>query len=176
VSDALLAELERKAGELEADLRQMRHELARMDAIEEDVEDLFGELDERAAPDVPMHVKLRGAEGYPFGVEYPFGISISGAAVTVYEQVVYRGGVPLTLATDTVTIETDGDWVALQIAPSSEAGSDTLALVRWPAADGVPADKDGFIYRGLHKFNFADDVATWAKAGWVGGDLSMMGY
>jgi len=114
--------------------------------------------------------------GYPFGAEYPFGISISGAVVTVYEQVVYRGGVPLTLAKDTVTIETDGDWVALQITPSSEAGSDTLALVRWPAADGVPGDKDGCVYRGLHKFNFADNVATWAKAGWVGGDLSMMGY
>jgi hypothetical protein len=114
--------------------------------------------------------------GYPFGPKYPFGISISGAAVTVYEQVVYRGGVPLTLAQGNVTITTDGDWVALKVTPAATAGEDTLALVRWPEADGVPADKDGFIYRGLHKFHFASGVATWEKAGWVGGDLAMMGY
>jgi hypothetical protein len=114
--------------------------------------------------------------GYPFGPKYPFGISISGAAVTVYEQVVYRGGVPLTLAQGNVTITTDGDWVALKVTPAATAGEDTLALVRWPAADGVPADKDGVVYRGLHKFAFASGVATWQKAGWGGGDLSVMGY
>ena len=114
--------------------------------------------------------------GYPFGAEYPFGISISGAVVTVYRLIVYRGGVALELAHGNVTITTDGDWIALRVAPAAAAGEDTLALVRWPAADGVPADKDGFIYRGLHKFHFAAGVATWEKAGWVGGELGMMGY
>lgn len=116
--------------------------------------------------------------GYPFGAEFPFGIAVSGAVVTVYEQVVYRGGVPLTLATGTVTIEADGDWVALKVTPADTAGADTLAVVRWPAADGLPCDKaaDGCIYRGLHKFAFADGRATWRKAGWVGGDIGMMGY
>lgn len=121
-----------------------------------------------------MQARIGG--GYPYGAEYPFGISISGAVVTFYEQIVYRGGVALTLAMGNVTITTDGDWVALKVTPTATAGEDTLALVRWPEADGVPADKDGFIYRGLHKFNFADGVATWAKAGWVGGELGMMGY
>jgi hypothetical protein len=108
--------------------------------------------------------------------ENPFGISVSGAVVTIHEKIFYRGGVPLTLAEDTVTIEANGDWVALKVTPAAVAGEDTLEVVRWPAADGVPGDKDGYLYRGLHKFNFADGVATWAKAGWVGGDLSVMGY
>ena len=121
-------------------------------------------------------MQARIGDGYPYGAEYPFGIDIAGAVVTVFAQIVYRGGVALALAQGNVTITTDGDWIALRVAPAAAAGEDTLALVRWPAANGVPADKDGFIYRGLHKFHFAAGVATWEKAGWVGGDLGMMGY
>jgi hypothetical protein len=139
---------------------------------------------EWSANDVPHLVYGDDARGsfpgaasrYPFGPEYPFGISIDGAVVTVYPQIVYRGGVALTLAQGNVTITTDGDWIALRVTPTAAAGEDTLAQVRWPSADGVPADKDGFIYRGLHKFHFAAGVATWEKAGWVGGELGMMGY
>jgi hypothetical protein len=123
-----------------------------------------------------MQARIGG--GYPFGAEYPFGISITGAVVTVFWQIVYRGGVPHTLAEGTVTITTDGDWVALKLAPGKTPAEDALSLVRWPAADGLPGDKaaDGCLYRGLHKFAFAGGVATWQKAGWVGGDLGMMGY
>jgi hypothetical protein len=116
------------------------------------------------------------AGGYPFGPQYPWGIKIAGAVVTVYAQIFYRGGVPKTCAQKNVTITTDGDWVVLRFRPADTPGAVSLTLDRWPAADGTPADKDGYVYRGLHKFAFANGVATWQKAGWVGGDLSVMGY
>lgn len=175
MSDALLAELERKAGELEADLRQVRGELARLNAIEEDVEDLFAELDERAAPDAPMHVKLRGAEeGYPFGEEYPFGISIDGAVVTVYPQIVYHGGTALEVGKTTIKIKADGDWIALQYDPDTEAAT----LIRWPAASGLPQDHDGLLVRGIWRFALAGEegaeAASLDRAGWSPGNLAMM--
>ena len=117
--------------------------------------------------------------GYPFGAEYPFGISISGAAVTVYEQVVYRGGVPLKLAASTVTITADYDWAVLKIVPAASKGEDTLSLVRMADAGGYPPGDDqgnGWILRGLHQFRLANGAASWHKAGWVGADLGMMGY
>ena len=158
----------------------LQAEVAELRALSDDLDDLAAEIEDAGARggEPPMTVRHRvdDSGGYPFGYAYPFGIAIDGAVVRVYEQIVYRGGVPLVLASGNVTIEADGDWVALKVTPSAIAGADTLALVRWPAADGVPADKDWVVYRGLHEFAFADGVATWRKAGWTGGDLGMMGY
>lgn len=116
---------------------------------------------------------------YPFGAQYPFGISIDGAAVTVHAQVIYRGGVPLKLAESTVTITADYDWAVLKIVPAASEGEDTLSLVRMADAGGYPPGDDqgnGWILRGLHQFRLANGAASWHKAGWVGADLGMMGY
>jgi len=117
---------------------------------------------------------------YPFGAEYPFGITIAGADVTVHEQIVYRGGVPLKLAGTTVTITTDYDWVVLKLTPATAEGEDTLTVVRYAAdvAGMPPADDkvNGWLLRGLHRFRFAAGVATWDKAGWMPSDAGLMGY
>lgn len=115
--------------------------------------------------------------GYPFGEQYPFGISISGADVTVHKQLVYRGGIAKEIPETTVTLATDGDWVVLKLVPGGTTATDVWSIERWPDADGLPQDKaNEAIYRGLHQFDFAYGKAAWRAAGWMPGDLGMMGY
>ena len=121
----------------------------------------------------PAH---REDASWPYGAEHNFGISIADAVVTVVASLVYRGGKPIRVASGEVTIEADLDWVAFKLAPSATPVADAAEFVRWPAADGDPGDKDGFVYRGLHQFRFADGKATWTYSPRWGGELGMMGY
>lgn len=124
----------------------------------------------------PFIDELRGE--YPYGSEYNFGIKINEAVVTVYASVVYRGGKSLEIDETEVTILADGDWIALKYDPET----DTATVEQWDAADGVPEDKNGYLYRGLHKFGYtAADGDVPAQASWEfsslwGGELGMMGY
>lgn len=169
-------------------LRGLARGLAKMDAALSGMSFENGRV-EWSANDVPHLVYGDDGRGsfpggatasrYPFGPEYPFGISIDGAVVTVYSQIVYRGGVPLKLAESTVTITADYDWAVLKIVPAASEGEDTLSLVRMADDGGYPPDDDqgnGWILRGLHQFRLVAGDASWHKAGWVGADLGMMGY
>lgn len=160
MSEPLLAELQQKAGELEAALRQMRGELARLDAIEEDVEDLFAALDERAAADAPMHVKYRGAEGYPYGPLWNFGVTFEGLSVTVHGGVLYHAGKARVrgepVGADIASLA-DGDLVCLII---TDGGAISVAT-----RSGMD-DSDGDFVRVLFKASVTGDTASIAK--WYG--------
>jgi hypothetical protein len=123
---------------------------------------------------------VQNIEGYPYGPQYPFGILIDDADVTVAEQIIYRGGVPLKLPATTITIIADWDWAVLKVTPSSTEYGDTVTVIRMAAGFGgePPADdkEKGWLLRGIHRFRFSGGVATWDKAGWMPSDLGMMGY
>ena len=121
---------------------------------------------------------------YPFGPQYPFGISIAGDIVAVYETVVYRGGAAHVIGPQTLQIATEGDYIAMKCVPGARAVDDVFGFEVWPSGDGIPHDKDGAIYRAIHQFSLAtitvDEVevktASWLRALWRPGDLGTMGY
>jgi len=116
------------------------------------------------------------ASRYPFGPEYPFGISIDGAVVTVYPQIVYHGGTALETEQTDVTILADKDWIIIEFDP--DASTPAVVVKRWDASSGLPRDHDGLLVRGI--WRFALDVEEGAKAasldraGWSPGNLAMM--
>jgi hypothetical protein len=114
--------------------------------------------------------------GYPFGPKYPFGISISGAAVTVYPQIVYHGGQALETEETTVTILADGDWVVIEFDP--DASTPAVVVKQWDASAGLPRDHDGLLVRGIWRFaldgEVGAEVASLERAGWAPGNLAMM--
>lgn len=114
--------------------------------------------------------------GYPFGPKYPFGISISGAVVTVYPQIVYHGGTALETEQTDVTILADKDWIIIEFDPG--ASTPAVVVKRWDAASGLPQDHDGLLVRGIWRFALAgeegSEVASLDRAGWAPGNLGMM--
>lgn len=148
---------------------------AEVNVLRDEIEDVaalaFG------APDGGAPVRrLQELEGaYPFGSRFNFGIKITGAVVTVYASVCYRGGVAISISQDTVTILADGDWVALEVTPGEEPGEDVGAFVRWPSGS-VPADAGGKIVRALHRFAFADSKARLEFSAMFGGELGVMAH
>ena len=121
---------------------------------------------------------------YPFGPQYPFGIKITGDIVTVYETVVYRGGVAHVIGRQTLQITTDDDYIAMKCVPGETAVDDVFGFEVWPDADGCPCDRNGVIYRAIHQFHLdtvmVDEVevktASWLRALWRSCDLGTMGY
>lgn len=75
--------------------------------------------------------------------------SKSGTSVTVPAFIFYHGGKALEVGKTTIELEEDGDWIALQYDPDTEAAT----LIRWPAASGLPQDHDGLVVRGLWEFD-----------------------
>lgn len=75
--------------------------------------------------------------------------SKSGTSVTVPAFICYHGGKALEVGETTITITADGDWIALQYDPDTEAAT----LIRWPAASGLPQDHDGLLVRGILEFD-----------------------
>lgn len=114
--------------------------------------------------------------GYPFGAEYPFGISISGAVVTVYPQIVYHGGTALETEQTDVTILADKDWIIIEFDP--DASTPAVVVKQWTAASGLPRDHDGLLVRGIWRFALAGEegaeAASLDRAGWSPGNLAMM--
>lgn len=153
-----------RAGDLEL--------LAAIMRAEGEVGDAGGRMIEMPAKALDMESAVAVA-GYPFGPEYPFGIAIDGAAVTVYEHFIYRGGVPMKVAEKALTI-TGSQWIDLAYDPTADTAEYVLADVN--VSNDPSEDADGFVYRSLHNFSLVDGVATWVKAGWVGSELAMMGY
>lgn len=153
-----------------AEDRRLRREF---EAGAMDDRDLEGFIEEGRLPKPRVEAAI--SAGYPFGEGYPFGIYIDGMAVSVYPQIIYRGGKALKASSPPggVTLTTDGDWVALRYNPANG----TCAYVRWEH-EGYPEDRDGLIYRGLHQFDVdtESETVTWRRAGWLPCDLGMMGY
>lgn len=113
---------------------------------------------------------------FPFGNQYNFGIEITGAVVTITASVAKRGSRPYKVATDTVTITADGDWIAIVMTPGTTPGSDTFAYARYPDADPPAGDHDGKEVALLHQFNFADGKATWRFSTMFDGRFGAMGH
>ncbi|MDI9546088.1 MAG: hypothetical protein QM346_00670 [Chloroflexota bacterium] len=117
-----------------------------------------------------------GASRYPFGPEYPFGISIDGAVVTVYPQIVYHGGTALETEQTDVTILADKDWIIIEFDP--DASTPAVVVKRWDASRGLPRDHDGLLVRGIWRFALAGEegakAASLDRAGWAPGNLGMM--
>ena len=116
------------------------------------------------------------ATDYPFGPEHPFGISIDGAVVTVYPQIVYHGGTALETEQTDVTILADKDWIIIEFDP--DASTPAVVVKRWDAASGLPQDHDGLLVRGIWRFALAGEegakAASLDRAGWSPGNLAMM--
>ncbi|HQL25200.1 MAG TPA: hypothetical protein PKY95_12340, partial [candidate division Zixibacteria bacterium] len=112
------------------------------------------------------------ASRYPFGPEYPFGISIDGAVVTVYPQIVYHGGTALETEQTDVTILADKDWIIIEFDP--DASTPAVVVKRWDAASGLPQDHDGLLVRGIWRFALAGEegaeAASLDRAGWSPGN------
>jgi hypothetical protein len=128
------------------------------------------------APQKSLDMQSAIGSGYPFGAEYPFGISISGTAVTVYPQIVYHGGQALETEETTVTILADGDWVVIEFDP--DASTPAVVVKQWDASAGLPRDHDGLLVRGIWRFaldgEVGAEVASLERAGWAPGNLAMM--
>lgn len=124
----------------------------------------------------PLDMQTRIGGGYPFGREYPWGIAITGDTVTVYEQIIYRGGVAHVIATQDVQITANNDYLAMKCVPGDTPAADVFSIERWPDADGVPEDTSGAIYRAIHQFSLASGAASWLRACWLPCDLGTMGY
>jgi hypothetical protein len=135
----------------------------------------------------PLDMQTRIGGGYPYGPEYPFGISIAGDIVTVYETVVYRGGMAHVIEQQELKITADNDYLAMQCIPGDTPAKDVFSIILWPNDDGVPQDATTpieAIYRAIHQFHLEtvmvgeDEVktASWLRALWRSCDLGTMGY
>ena len=111
---------------------------------------------------------------YPYG-NYPFGVWSHGNKVAIVSGLIYRGGYGYKVPSNEITITGD-TWITLRISPGTEPGTDSLAIIGKPGGV-IPRDADGYIYRGLHKFGLDKHKnAKWLEAGWIGGEIAMMGY
>lgn len=166
-----------RAGDLELLAAIMRTEGAE--------EDAGGGMMGAVGRALDMQTRIGG--GYPYGAQYPFGISIAGDIVTVYETVVYRGGVAHVIETQELQITADNDYLAMQCIPGDTPAKDVFSIILWPNDDGVPQDKTTpieAIYRAIHQFHLEtvmvgeDEVktASWLRALWRSCDLGTMGY
>lgn len=111
---------------------------------------------------------------YPYG-NFPFGVWSDGNEVWITNGIVYRGGHAYAVPDTRITVSGE-IWLTLRIRPGTEPGTDNIAVVSRPGT-GIPMDADGYIYRGLHKFGLdKHGDAKWLGAGWIGGEIAMMGY
>lgn len=101
--------------------------------------------------------------------------TVAGAVVSMAASFFMRGGVPVDVAADDVTITGNGQWVVLECTPGATPGSDTTAYNLWTAA-GKPQDHDGLLVRGLHQFNLVGGVAVEIFDARWGGEVAMEGY
>ena len=92
--------------------------------------------------------------GWPFGTEYAFGISIYGAAVTVYSGTVEYGETYAVTADAAILITADGQYVALEL--DRTAGTATITGPH----NSRPVLSGDTYKTALYSFDFADGVIT----------------
>lgn len=62
--------------------------------------------------------------GFPWGVDWSFGLAISGAVVTVYPGTIEYGNTSQTTIATDITIKGDGQYIALEL--DRQAGTATI--------------------------------------------------
>jgi hypothetical protein len=117
--------------------------------------------------------EVPGVTPYPFGPQHNFGISITGAAVTVLWGLAKRGGYVYEIGTSAGITVADGEWLALEMTPGTDEGDDTFAYAAYAS---LPMDNGGKEVMPLHKFTVADGVAHWAKSTYFDGVFPTFGH
>ena len=136
-------------------LRSLEIQLAEADALRDEVALAMARTDIGFGGTVPeMHVEDGGMEGWPYDRIFPFGLAIKGAVVTVYPGTVEVGGTPRTSISTDITIDSDGQYIGLELDRTGSGITITGPHDEWP----VSADSK---YRtALWTFNLENGAAV----------------
>ena len=107
-------------------------------------------------------VRPHAQHGYPFGAEHNFGIVIEETTVTILRAVTKRGShsYELNVASASLTIEADLDWIAIKMTVGLTPGSDTFAFARYANRPGPPLDHESKSVVALHQFRLIPATET----------------
>jgi len=105
----------------------------------------------------PAMLETVAASSWPYGTRFAFGITVAGAAVTVYPGALEMGDTVYTADQETITITADGQYIGLEVDRDTGTATITGPHASRPVSTGA-------IYKtALYVFDLTDGVAELSR-------------